>query len=147
MNDTTGNPEEVTETQDRKRVKEISPLGKSAMRGPADPEASEIPGGEFDITDWSDYPDGPKPDGPFRVLDKGEWDEARLLANKANAKLHRENPSLDGLEIHEVKPVKFGGDPQDIRNKIALTPEKHDEFSAWWDRKQREVEGKTRGAK
>jgi filamentous hemagglutinin len=36
------------------------------------------------------------------------------------------------MEIHEVQPVKFGGSPTDVTNKMSLTEEIHDTVSGWW---------------
>jgi RHS repeat-associated protein len=85
--------------------------------------------------DWSTYPQNPKvprPKGPLRILEGAEYDAARAQANAANRALHRANPSLRGLHIHEIHPVKFGGSPTDIANKVALTPSEHTPFTNWW---------------
>ena len=79
--------------------------------------------GEFSIIDWTGYPSGaPRPSAPFRVLQGVEYGAARSAANTANRGLHRADPSLAGLQLHEIKPVKFGGSPTDISNKAPLTP-------------------------
>lgn len=96
--------------------------------------------GEFDIIDWDGYPDGPKPTGPFRLLEGDDYDEARGDANQANHHMHEENLELDDLQIHEIQPVKFGGSPTDPDNKIALTPEEHAEYTTWWNNFQRTME-------
>jgi hypothetical protein len=96
--------------------------------------------GEFSIIDWSGYPDGPvpKPEGEtFRLLTGTEYTNARKSADAANAALHNANPDWDGLEIHEIVPVKFGGSPTDISNKIPLAPKVHDLYTTWWNRMQR----------
>jgi len=60
------------------------------------------------------YPGGiPQPGGPFRLLEGTEYESARNAANQANQALHRADPSLAGTEIHEIQPVKFGGNPID----------------------------------
>ena len=51
---------------------------------------------EFFIDDWTGYPDVPKPDGPFRILEGTEYTDARNLANKTNANIHRNRPDLKG---------------------------------------------------
>ncbi len=43
------------------------------------------------------------------------------------------NPRLKGLEIHEIHPVKFGGNPTDMANKIFLTPTQHAEYTNFWN--------------
>lgn len=89
----------------------------------------------FSRIDWSGYPEGAqKPTGFYRVLDGEEYDVARKLANTTNNKLHRMNPNLAGLQIHEIHPVKFGGSPDNILNKLFLTPEEHAKFTVFWNR-------------
>jgi hypothetical protein len=97
--------------------------------------------GEFSIIDWTGYPAGaPRPVGPFRILTGAEYEAARQAANRANAALRRQHRDLlKGKEIHEVKPVKFGGSPTDVANKIAVPPAAHDIFTAWWRRVQRSL--------
>ncbi|KAB2927748.1 MAG: DUF4157 domain-containing protein [Leptonema illini] len=89
---------------------------------------------EFSIEDWTGYPDGPRPKGPFRILDGAEYENARALADSTNKALHYRDPSLKGLHIHEVHPVKFGGSPSDIGNKIYLRPPDHAKYTVWWNR-------------
>lgn len=98
--------------------------------------------GEFFIDDWTGYPDAPKPDGPFRILEGTEYTDARNLANKTNANIHRNRPDLKGTQIHEMHPVKFGGSPTDIDNKIALSPKEHAKYTAFWNKVLREQKGK-----
>lgn len=94
--------------------------------------------GVFSINDWEGYPpDGPKPEGPFRLVDGVKYEEARNEANKANHKLHKEHPEWEDLQIHEIQPVKFGGSPTDPANKIALTPAEHAEYTTYWNNVQR----------
>jgi len=95
--------------------------------------------GEFSIIDWKGYPNRPKPDGPFRMLEGGEYQAARKAANSANRKLHRSDPSLKGKQLHEVKPVKFGGSPTNPSNKAALSPKQHAEYTKYWNRLQRDL--------
>lgn len=88
----------------------------------------------FSRVDWSGYPqDAPKPKGFYRVLNGDEYDAARKVANTVNRNLHKTTPGLSGLQIHEIHPVKFGGSPSDILNKLFLTPEKHAEFTTFWN--------------
>lgn len=98
--------------------------------------------GEFFIDDWNGYPDAPKPDGPFRILEGTEYTDARNLANKTNANIHRNRPDLKGTQIHEMHPVKFGGSPTDMDNKIALSPKEHAKYTAFWNKVLREQKGK-----
>jgi hypothetical protein len=88
--------------------------------------------GDFSIFDWTGYPEGPKPTGPFRVAEGPEYRAALKAKNAANNAAHRANLSLKGLEIHEINPVKFGGSPTDVANKVALPKEIHVDFTKWW---------------
>ena len=97
---------------------------------------------EFFIDDWTGYPDAPRPNGPFRILEGTEYTDARNLANKTNASIHRNRPDLKGIQIHEMHPVKFGGSPTDIDNKIALSPKEHAKYTAFWNKVLREQKGK-----
>jgi filamentous hemagglutinin len=99
--------------------------------------------GSFSIIDWSHYPEGlRKPEGPFRLLDEDQYEVARNAANKANAALRRADPeSYVGKEIHEVHPVRFGGSPTDLANKVPLPTQFHrQEVTPWWNRLQSAVE-------
>jgi RHS repeat-associated protein len=98
-------------------------------------KAKDLPVGSFSIWNWLGYPKSiPKPKGPFRILDGDEYQAARKAADEANAALRRANPELyEGKHIHEIQPVKFGGDPIDPANKIPLTPAEHYPVSSWWN--------------
>ena len=98
--------------------------------------------GSFSIWDWTGYPAGlPKPKGPFRLLNGTEYEAARKAANEANAALRRAAPEKYlGLQIHEIHPVKFGGNPIDPLNKIALPFTEHHPFTSWWKRLQDLIE-------
>jgi len=99
-----------------------------------------VPNGEFSISNWDGYPaGGPKPEGPFRLLEGDEYSAARNAADKANSALHDAGPNLSGLQIHEVQPVKFGGSPTDLANKVVLTPAEHMQYTVWWNRVQRSI--------
>jgi RHS repeat-associated protein len=92
-------------------------------------------GGDFSIIDWDGYPDANPPDGPFRILEGAEYENARRLANNENQRLHRnDRTQYDGKQIHERQPVKFGGSPTDPNNKMALTPERHRDYNRFWAR-------------
>jgi hypothetical protein len=81
-----------------------------------------------------------RPSGPLRILEGDEYDAARKLANKTNQAIRRANPEyFKGLEIHEIQPIKFGGSPTDINNKIFLDPQNHYEFSIFWDNLKNEL--------
>ena len=104
----------------------------------------EHPEGSFSITNWDGYPASlPKPSGTFRLLEGAEYATARRAANRTNETMHQADPSLAGKEIHEIKPVKFGGSPTDPANKIPLMPQEHSPATTWWNRLQRSIEGET----
>lgn len=69
-----------------------------------------------------------------------EYEAARKAANTANRNIHNADPSLKGLDIHEVKPVKWGGSPTDISNKIPLSRSEHAKLTGWWKTFQAAVE-------
>jgi hypothetical protein len=100
--------------------------------------------GDFSISDWSGYPDGvPRPDGPFNLVEGADYDAARKAANAANNKI-RQTQGLRGqpVDVHEVKPVKFGGSPTDPANKVILDRTKHrKEVTPWWNKLQKAVGG------
>lgn len=54
------------------------------------------------------------------------------MANKTNSAIHKARPDLDGLQIHEMKPLKFCGSQTDIDNKIALTTKEHAKYTSFW---------------
>jgi hypothetical protein len=83
---------------------------------------------------------GFKPSGPFRLLEGSEYQDARTLANQTNMALRNANPELfKGFQIHEIQPVKFGGSPTDLFNKILLTPQEHRLYNTFWDVMRREM--------
>jgi hypothetical protein len=108
---------------------------------PTAKRAAARPGeGWLQLTDWTRYPPGgPKPAGPFRILEGQEYAHARKAANTANGAMHRADPSLRGKQIHEVHPVKFGGHPTDPANKIALSPTEHQAYTRFWNEKLRQA--------
>jgi RHS repeat-associated protein len=80
--------------------------------------------GSFSITKlgWQGYPAGmPKPQGPFRLLQGEEYASARAAANNANKKISS-NLGLKNkfVDVHEINPVKFGGSPTNVFNKVFL---------------------------
>ncbi len=91
--------------------------------------------GTFSVFDWQGYPAGGiKPTGTYRLLEGAEYTSARSLANSTNASMRRANPEMfKGLQIHEIKPVKFGGSPTDLSNKIFLTPTQHSQYTNFWN--------------
>ncbi len=96
--------------------------------------------GAFSIRDWTGYPSTvPKPTGPARVLSGAEYDAARAAANNANRAMHAADTSLAGRQIHEVMPVKFGGDPTSIANKVVIDRQEHARVTSWWNALLRQV--------
>jgi RHS repeat-associated protein len=89
----------------------------------------------FTIKDWTGYPEGqPKPDGELRVVEGKEYENARKQANTANQQLHQDNPSFKGQQIHEIKPVKFGGSPTATANKVVLPLTEHRKATSFWSK-------------
>jgi RHS repeat-associated protein len=91
--------------------------------------------GSFSIFSWKGYPaEGIKPTGTFRLLEGAEYSSARSLANSTNLAMRKANPEMfKGLQIHEINPVKFGGSPTDLANKIFLTPSQHAQYTNFWN--------------
>ncbi|MCR9252070.1 MAG: hypothetical protein NXI20_16715 [bacterium] len=105
------------------------------------PKPKSYPEGSFSIRDWTGYPDGPKPKGPFRLLQGDEYESARKLANKTNSKIRRGDPdAYKGKEIHEIKPVKYDGSPVDTGNKIPLPRKEHAKYTTFWNRLMRDIQ-------
>jgi hypothetical protein len=122
----------------------VATVASKAAESADDVGTPNYPPGTFSIRDWSGYPQGPapQPSGPFRLLKGVEYEQARNVANQANRMMHGENSALDGLRIHEIQPVKFGGNPTDSANKIALSPSVHTLYTNWWNQVQRMIEQK-----
>jgi len=95
--------------------------------------------GSFSITElgWQGYPKGiPRPKGPFRLLQGEEYAAARAAANDANKALSNEL-GLRGkfVDIHEITPVKFGGSPTNINNKMFLDRTFHQsQVTPFWNK-------------
>jgi len=104
-------------------------------------DAAELDG-SFSILNWEGYPaELPKPEGPFRLLNGGEYKDARQAANAINDAI-RETNNMRGVpyEIHELQPVKFGGSPTDPLNKIGIPKDLHSNVTQWWNALQRDLE-------
>jgi hypothetical protein len=80
--------------------------------------------------------------GTVRVIEGAEYQNARRAADTANAAIHRADPSISPNQIHELKPVKFGGSPTAQNNKVSLSREIHDQVTSWWRKLQKDVTGK-----
>ncbi len=120
----------------------VGPLESAA--GAVERSAAEaaIKRGSFSITDWSGYPAYvSRPKGPFRLIEGQEYEESRDAADRINENLHKVDPgTYEGKHIHEIHPIKFGGSPTDLTNKIALSPQDHYDVNAWWRRLQRNMQ-------
>ncbi len=89
----------------------------------------------FTIRNLASYPDdvSPRPKGPFRLLEGDEYEAARDAANSANRRIHLNDASADGLQIHEINPAKFGGSPTDPSNKVYISRTDHIRLTNWWN--------------
>ncbi|MFN0011305.1 MAG: hypothetical protein ACKVS8_06640 [Phycisphaerales bacterium] len=96
--------------------------------------------GGFLIRDWNGYPGFvPQPNGPFRLLNGAEYEQARRAADGANAAMRkRVGQAAKGMEVHDIHPIKFGGNPTDPNNKMLLPVAQHREVSRWWNKVMRE---------
>jgi len=104
----------------------------------------DVSAGTFSISDWTGYPAGvPKPEGPFRLLDGAEYNQARMAADRANRLIRREEGLLyKSVDVHEIHPVKFGGSPTDVGNKVILPSDVHrQQVTPWWNQLQRDLGG------
>lgn len=102
--------------------------------------------GTFIIKDWSDYPDDyvPVPDQNkvWTFLEGDEYNSARDSANIFNRNMRAADPyyANNGLEIHEIEPVKMGGSQTDINNKTAIQSQVHRRYvTPWWNKIRDEV--------
>lgn len=102
--------------------------------------------GTFIIKDWSNYPDDyvPVPDKNkvWTLLEGDEYNSARDSANTFNRNMRSADSyyANNGLEIHEIEPVKMGGSPTDINNKTAIQSQVHRRYvTPWWNKIRDEV--------
>ncbi|RUV32837.1 hypothetical protein EOB49_32730 [Mesorhizobium sp. M7A.F.Ca.MR.148.00.0.0] len=118
-------------------------LGKSADEAVRPEVAADLPSGSFSMSDWADYPIGvvPKPEGPFIRLEGTEHKAARKVADKANRIIRRKRGLVgQPVDVHEIKPVKFGGSPTDAANKVILPREVHQQqVTPWWNKLLKEI--------
>ncbi|MGH7245265.1 MAG: RHS repeat-associated core domain-containing protein [Phycisphaerales bacterium] len=119
------------------RVRGPAPVTET-VANTAEPATATLPDGSFSLTSWQGYPSNvPKPSGPFRLLEGTEYSAARKVADAANRKLRTSDPdAYQGKQIHEIQPVKFGGDPVNPLNKISLSPAEHAPVTTWWNKQQ-----------
>ncbi|WP_244497615.1 hypothetical protein [Mesorhizobium sp. Root695] len=118
-------------------------LGKSAGKDARPTVALDLPSGSFSMSDWADYPIAvvPKPEGPFIRLEGTEHKAARKAADKANRIIRRKRGLVgQPVDVHEIKPVKFGGSPTDASNKVILPREVHQQqVTPWWNKLLKDV--------
>jgi len=73
-----------------------------------------------------------------------EYADALAAKRAINAAINRELPlwRSAGLEWHEITPIKFGGSPTDLANKIPLPAGFHrSQVTPWWNSLQRSIQG------
>jgi filamentous hemagglutinin len=92
---------------------------------------------------WADFPAGvPRPTGPINLLEGEAYDAARLAANRVNRSLSRGfGLNQADYQIHQIVPVKFGGSPTALSNKVGLLDTLHSQVTTWFGRLQRLIEG------
>lgn len=117
-------------------------LGKSADKEAQPAVAVDPPSGSFSISDWTGYPAlVSKPEGPFIRLESTEYTAARNAADKANRTIRRKQGLVrQSVDVHEIKPVKFGGSPVDASNKVVLPREVHQQqITPWWNKLLKDI--------
>ena len=131
-------------TQNRLNAQKKAGAGKSGSSSIV--EIVDEEKGTFIIKDWSDYPDDyvPVPDQNkvWTFLEGDEYNSARDSANIFNRNMRAADPyyANNGLEIHEIEPVKMGGSPTDINNKTAIQSQVHRRYvTPWWNKIRDEV--------
>jgi hypothetical protein len=125
-------------------------MGSIGIKGVQNPFVRTVPveysGGEFSIVDFAEYPTisgVPVLPGRQDFYRERSTLPPRSQADAANSALRSANPSAHaGRQIHEILPVKFGGDPVGIANKVAITPAEHYRLNTYFLRLQRYLEGK-----
>jgi filamentous hemagglutinin len=93
-------------------------------------EAEAVEEGTFSIWDWKGYPTkGVRPSGTFKLVPKGQTAQLREIVKIENGAIRDEAERLGhpftGSQVHEVKPIKFGGSPTDPANKVIVPDELH----------------------
>ena len=138
------NPNTDWRTQNRLNAQREAGAGKSGSSSIV--EIVDEEKGTFIIKDWSDYPDDyvPVPDQNkvWTFLEGDEYNSARDSANIFNRNMRAADPyyANNGLEIHEIEPVKMGGSPTDINNKTAIQSQVHRRYvTPWWNKIRDEV--------
>jgi hypothetical protein len=98
--------------------------------------------GTFGWRELPGYPEFlPRPSPLLRLIEGEEYDIALAAKKAANDAIRRADPAFyDGMEIHEITPVKFGGSPTDPLNKIAVPATLHRQVvTPWWNAYQRSI--------
>jgi hypothetical protein len=74
-------------------------------------------------------------------LEGQEYEAARKAANRIDKKTRDKDPAAhQDMEIHEIHPIKFGGDPIDKANKMLLSKEEHRRVTDWWEWHRRNLQ-------
>jgi len=76
---------------------------------------------------------------PVELISDELYQERLREKNNANRKLHLTDPEAAGKDIHEIKPVRFGGSPTDRTNKIYLDPKDHKKCTRYWNKLQNDI--------
>lgn len=81
----------------------------------------------------------------WTFLEGDEYNSARDSANIFNRNMRAADPyyANNGLEIHEIEPVKMGGSPTDINNKTAIQSQVHRRYVTPLKRLWRNLNDKT----
>ena len=87
-----------------------------------------------------------RPTGEINLLEGTVYKTARADAKNINQSLRAFDARyyggiLRGKQIHEIIPVKFGGSPTDLANKIPLPTAVHRQVNTWFKALQRLIEG------
>lgn len=92
---------------------------------------------------WNSFPAGvPRPTGPINLLDGDAYAAARQAANRANRPLSQGFGLNEArYQVHEIDPIKFGGSPTDLVNKVGLPRSLHSQVTAWFARLQQLIQG------
>ncbi len=85
----------------------------------------------------------PYPSGDINLRTGSVYKSARQLADRINKTLRRGfQTGQAGQDIHEINPVKLGGSPTDLANKMGLPRPLHRQVTAWFRELQNLIEGK-----
>ena len=129
-------------------VAEAADAGAAPALATEDAAVANVRPGDFSIIDWSGFPEHPdipkevlRPRSPVRIVSTEDNASARRLAEVLHKELRRKWGLVGkDVEIHDIQPLKFGGSPTDLSNKIVLDSEFHQQVSAWWKKLQRDIE-------